>query len=158
MKKCLHLLLDMETICFLISLVDQMKWKIDQLDVRSAFLNGYLEGEIYVKQLLGFVVEGHEDKVLKLQKDLYGLRQAPRVWNSHLDRYFQDNGFVYCPHEYAFYVKSYKNGDMLLICVYIVNLIFSGNNPSLFEDFKKTMSLEFEMTNMGLMTYYLSWK
>ena len=69
----------METIHLLISLAAQMKWKIYQLDVKSAFLNGYLEEEVYVEQPIGFVVKGHKDKVLRLKKALYGLKQAPRA-------------------------------------------------------------------------------
>ena len=71
----------METIHLLISLSAQMKWKIYQLDVKSAFLNGYLEEEVYVEQPIGFVVKGHEDKVLRLKKALYGLKQAPRAYS-----------------------------------------------------------------------------
>ena len=67
----------METIRLVISLATQMKWKIYQLDVKSAFLNGYLEEEVYVEQPIGFVVKGHEDKVLRLKKALYDLKQAP---------------------------------------------------------------------------------
>ena len=58
------------------------------MDVKSAFLNRYLEEELYVEQPIGFVVEGREDKVLKLKKALYGLKQAPIVWNSRVDKYF----------------------------------------------------------------------
>lgn len=62
-----------------------MKWKIHQNDVKSAFLNGYLE-EVYIEQSLDFVVEGHKDKVLKLKRALYGLKQEPRAWNSSIDK------------------------------------------------------------------------
>ena len=62
----------MEKIHLLISLTTQMKWKIHQLDVKSAFSNGYLEEEVYVEQTLGFVVKNHKDKVLRLKKALYG--------------------------------------------------------------------------------------
>ena len=68
----------METIRLLIILAAQIKWKIHQLDVKSAFLNSYLE-EVYVEQLLGFVVKNHEDKVLRYKKALYGLKQTPRA-------------------------------------------------------------------------------
>lgn len=145
----------METIRLLISLAAQMKWKIYQLDVKSAFLNGYLEEEVYVEQPMGFEIAGHEDKVLKLKKALYGLKQAPRAWNSQIDKYFQDNGFTRCLHEYALYVKSYANGSILFVCLYVDDLIFTGNDSSLFEEFKKAMSSEFEMTDIGLMSYYL---
>ena len=78
----------METIHLLIAIAAQMKWRIYQLDVKSAFLNGYLEEEVYVEQPLGFEVKDHEDKVLRLKKALYGLKQAPRAWNSRIDKYF----------------------------------------------------------------------
>jgi len=78
----------MDTICLLISLAAQMKWKIYQLNVNFAFLNGYLEEEVYIEQPSGFVVEGHEDKVLKLKRALYGLKQALRAWNNCIDKYF----------------------------------------------------------------------
>ncbi|KAL0448352.1 UNVERIFIED_CONTAM: Retrovirus-related Pol polyprotein from transposon TNT 1-94 [Sesamum latifolium] len=145
----------METIRLLIALAAQIKWNIYQLDVKSTFLNGYLEEEVYVKQPLGYVINGHEDKVLKLKKGLYGLKQAPRAWNNRIDKYFQGNGFVRCLNEYALYIKIHDNGDILLVCLYVDDLIFTGNNPSLFENFKKEMSLEFDMTDLCLMPYYL---
>ncbi|KAL0410575.1 UNVERIFIED_CONTAM: Retrovirus-related Pol polyprotein from transposon TNT 1-94 [Sesamum latifolium] len=83
-------------------------WKIHQLDVKSAFLNGFLEEEVYVDQPPGYVVKGQEDKVLKLKRALYGLKQAPRAWNSRIDHYFQNKGFIKCPHEHALYVKKNK--------------------------------------------------
>ena len=89
------------------------------------------------------MVKGYEDKVLRLKKALYGLKQAPRVWNSRINKYFQDNGFVCCLYEYALYVKIHNNGGILLVCLYGDDLIFTDNNHSLFEEFKKAMSLEF---------------
>ena len=64
----------LETIQLLISLVAQNQWRIFQMDVKSASLNRYLEEELYVEQPIGYVVEGREDKVLKLKKALYGLK------------------------------------------------------------------------------------
>ena len=145
----------LETIRLIISLAAQNKWKIYQMDVKSAFLNGYLEEEVYVQQPLGYVVKGHEDKVLKLKKALYGLKQAPRAWYSRIDRYFQDHGFIKCPHEYALYVKEDQAGGFMLVCLYVDDLIFTGNNVKMFEEFKKVMAQEFEMTDIGLMSYYL---
>ncbi|KAL0356000.1 UNVERIFIED_CONTAM: Retrovirus-related Pol polyprotein from transposon TNT 1-94 [Sesamum radiatum] len=128
----------LETIRLLIALAAQNRWPIHQMDVKSAFLNGTLEEEVYVKQPEGFSVIGHENKVLKLKKALYGLKQAPRAWYSRLDNYLQKNGFSRCLHEYALYVKKDK-----------------GNNQHMYENFKKVMAQEFEMSDMGLMSYYL---
>ncbi|GKV01270.1 hypothetical protein SLEP1_g13835 [Rubroshorea leprosula] len=145
----------LETIRLIISLAAQNKWKNYQMDIKSAFLNGYLEEEVYVQQPLGYVVKGHEDRVLKLKKALYGLKQAPRAWYSRIDKYFQDHGFTKCPHEHALYVKEDKIGGFMLVCLYVDDLIFTGNNANMFEEFKKAMTQEFEMTDIGLMSYYL---
>ncbi|KAJ7964061.1 Retrovirus-related Pol polyprotein from transposon TNT 1-94 [Quillaja saponaria] len=137
-------------------------WKIYQLDVKSAFLHGFLEEEVYVEQPEGYVIEGQEDKVLKLKKALYGLKQALRAWNNRIDKYFLENGFVRCPHEYALYVKLYvkahEKGDVLFVCLYVDDLIFTRNNLIMFEDFKKAMTYEFEMIDIGLMSYYLGFE
>ena len=98
--------------------------------------------------------KGQEDKVFKLKKALYGLKQAPRAWNSRIDKYLQQNDFTKCPYEHALYVKI-KEGDVLIVCLYVDDLIFTGNNPNMFEEFKKAMTKEFEMTDIGLMAYYL---
>ena len=75
----------LDTIRLLLALAAHQGWKIYQLDVKSAFLNGYLEEEIYVEQSEGFVVKGAEDKVYLLKKALYGLKQDPRAWYSKID-------------------------------------------------------------------------
>lgn len=144
----------LETIRLIISLAAQNKWKIFQMDVKSAFLNGFLEEEVYIEQQLGYVVKGHEEKVLRLKKALYGLKQAPRAWNNRIDKYFQEKGFTKCQYEHALYVKE-KDGDILIVCLYVDDIIFTGSNPSLFEEFKRVMIKEFEMTDIGLMACYL---
>ncbi|XP_073268730.1 uncharacterized protein [Populus alba] len=145
----------LETIRLMISLAAQHRWKIYQLDVKSAFLNGFLEEEIYVEQPLGYIDAENEGKVYKLKKALYGLKQALRAWNTRIDRYFQDNGFEKCPYEHAIYVKKGADGSILFACLYVDDLIFTGNNPTMFEDFKRSMVQEFEMTDIGLMSHFL---
>jgi hypothetical protein len=81
-------------------------------------------------------VKGHRDKVLKLNKTLYGLKQTPKAWYSRIDFYFLKNGFLKCPHEYAIYVKIKENDDTLIVCLYVDDLIFINNNPKMFRDFK----------------------
>ena len=74
-----------DTIRMLLAIAAQKGWKICQLDVKSAFLNGFFEEKIYVEQPEGFFVKRHEDKVYLLKKVLYGLKQAPRAWYSRID-------------------------------------------------------------------------
>ena len=86
------------------------------MDVKSAFLNGLLEEEVYVEQPEGYAVKGQEEKVLRLRKALYGLKQAPRAWNTRIDKYFLENDFTKCMTEYALYVKCSKEIYELSAC------------------------------------------
>jgi hypothetical protein len=103
-------------------------------------------------------MKGDEDKVLKLNKAFYGLKQAPTIRYSRIHGYFLKNEFVKCIHKYVIYVKIKKSGDILILYLYVDGLIFIGNNPKMFEDVKQAMIKEFEMTNISLMTYYLGIK
>lgn len=145
----------METVRLIIAMAAQQRWKLYLMDVKSAFLNGVLEEEVYVNQPQGYIIEGQEDKVLKLKKALYGLKQAPRVWYNCIDEYFQKNGFTKSPYEHALYVKENKDGEVMYACLYVDDLIFTGNNQTIIEEFKKQMTARFEMTDLGLMCYYL---
>lgn len=77
----------LETIGLVLAIAAQNGWEVFQLDVKSAFLNGLLQEEIFVEQPEGFVKKGHEDKVYLLKKALYGLKQALRAWYSRIDDY-----------------------------------------------------------------------
>jgi hypothetical protein len=77
----------LETVRVVVALANHFTWQFVQLDVKSAFLNGKLEEEVYVEQPQGFIVEGKENHVLKLHKALYGLRQAPRAWNMRMNEF-----------------------------------------------------------------------
>ena len=88
-------------------------WDIFQLDVKSAFLHGRLSEDVYVEQPKGYLKKGKEHKVYKLHKALYGLRQAPRAWFSHIESHFISNGFQKCPTEQTLFIK--RNGVKILI-------------------------------------------
>ena len=106
------------------------------MDGKLAFLNGFLMKEVYIKQPMSYEVKGHKDKVLKLNKVLYGLKQTLRACYSHIDGFFLKNGFVKCPYEYAIYVKIKESSNTLIICLYMDDLIFIGNNLKMFKEFK----------------------
>lgn len=114
----------LETIRLIIALAAHNRWKIHQMDVKSAFLNGILDEEVYVEQPLGYVVKGQEEKVLRLKKALYGLKQAPRAWNSKIDKYFQEKKYMNCPCEHALYIKM-QGENILIICLYVDDLVFT---------------------------------
>jgi hypothetical protein len=79
----------METIHLLLAYACSKNVKVYQMDIKSTFLNGELEEEVYIKQPEGFQLSENTDYVCKLKKALYGLKQAPRAWYSRLDRYLQ---------------------------------------------------------------------
>ncbi|KAH9751570.1 hypothetical protein KPL71_014344 [Citrus sinensis] len=117
--------------------------------------------------LLSFLNERTEERTRSLQ-DLYEVirrsvsngcikqkeMRREKLKGTRIDKYFQEKGFTKCPYEHALYVKE-KDGDILIVCLYVDDLVFTGSNPSLFEEFKRVMIKEFEMTDIGLTAYYL---
>lgn len=144
-----------ETIRIVLALAVQLKWKVYQFDVKSAFLNGDLEEEVYVTQPDGYVEKGKENKVYKLKKALYGLKQAPRAWYSKIDSHFRENGFERSKNEPTLYVKKYEKNDLLMVCLYVDDMIYMGSSHSLVCDFKSSMMKKFEMTDLGVLHYFL---
>jgi hypothetical protein len=124
------------------------------MDVKSAFLNGYLKEEVYVRQPVEFIVAGQEGKVLRLRKALYGLRQAPRAWNSKLDDTLKKMNFVQSEHEHTMYRRSHGD-DILLVGVYVDDLVITGSSLTAVEEFKEEMKRTFLMSDLGLLSFYL---
>lgn len=91
----------------------------------------------------------------KLNKALYGLKQAPRAWYSRIEAYFLNVGFQKCPYEYALFTKFEDEGKMLIICLYVDDLIFTGNDSDMLENFKDSMMVEFDKSDLGKMQYFL---
>jgi len=144
----------LDTIILLLAISAQKGWKVFQLDVKSAFLNGVLQEEIYVEQPDGFVIQGAKDKVYLLQKALYGLKQAPKAWYSRIDEHLLNLGFVKSLSKATLYVKL-KDNDVLIVSLYVDDILVTGSNELLVEEFKQEMMNVFEMTDLGLMTYFL---
>lgn len=145
----------METIRILLALGAHKGWPIYQLDVKSAFLNGDLQEEVYVSQPQGFVVQGEEMKVYKLSKALYGLRQAPRAWYSKVHKCFIDLGFERSSNEPTLYTKHQGHAHILLLCIYVDDIVYMGSSQEMLLDFKGTMMKVFEMSDLGLLRYFL---
>jgi Reverse transcriptase (RNA-dependent DNA polymerase) len=124
------------------------------MDVKSAFLNGDLEEEVYVVQPPGFEIKEEEYKVLRLYKDLYGLCQAPRAWNSKLDKSLKGLNFVRCPLEHAVYRRSQEK-ENLIVGFYVNDLIITGECIKDINKFKSQMQNLFSMSDLGILSYYL---
>jgi hypothetical protein len=147
----------LDTIRLVLAIAAQNGWKVFQLDVKFAFLNGILHEEIYVEQPEGFMEQGEEEKVYLLKKALYGLKQAPRAWYSKIDEHLSSLGSQKSMSEATLYVKC-KGDNLLIVSLYVDDLLITGGNAKLVEEFKREMMKIFEMTDLGLMTYFLGMK
>ncbi|GKE15772.1 retrovirus-related pol polyprotein from transposon TNT 1-94 [Tanacetum coccineum] len=125
-----------------------------QMDVKSAFLYGTIEEEVYVTQPPGFKDHDHPDKVYKVVKALYGLHPAPRAWYETLANYLLSNGFKRGKIDQTLFIKKQK-GDILLIQIYVDDIIFGSTNKELCTGFEKLMKDKFQMSSMGELTFFL---
>ena len=144
----------MDTVRMILAVAAHRGWGVYQLDVKSAFLHGKLEEDVYVEQPQGYEVSKEEGMVYKLHKALYGLKQAPRAWFSRIEAYFIKEGFTNSPNEQTLFIKR-VGGNILIVSVYVDDLLFTGNNDELLEEFKSSMKSEFDMTDLGKMRYFL---
>ncbi|GJS88060.1 putative ribonuclease H-like domain-containing protein, partial [Tanacetum coccineum] len=131
-----------------------MGFLVYQMDVKSAFLYGTIEEEVYVTQPPGFKDPDHPDKVYKVVKALYGLHQAPRAWYETLANYLLGNGFKRGKIDQTLFIKKQK-GDILLVQVYVDDIIFGSTNKELCTAFEKLMKDKFQMSSMGELTFFL---
>ncbi|GKB74391.1 putative ribonuclease H-like domain-containing protein [Tanacetum coccineum] len=125
-----------------------------QMDVKSAFLYGTIEEEVYVCQPPIFEDPRFPDKVYKVEKALYGSHQAPRAWYETLSTYLLENGFRRGIIDKTLFIKKDK-GDILLVHVYVDDIIFGSTQKSLCVDFKSLMHKKFQMSSMGELTFFL---
>eukprot|EP00253_Pinus_taeda_P002353 PITA_02353 len=144
----------MSTIRLVLALAAQFNWKVHQMDVKSAFLNGDLQGEVYMMQPPGFKVVSQEQKVCRLVKALYGLKQAPRAWYMKIDQYLTNHGFQRSPSDANLYIK-HTGDDILFLVVYVNDLIITGSSTQLIHGIKQDLCSTFDMTYLALLHYCL---
>nr|GEU31561.1 putative ribonuclease H-like domain-containing protein [Tanacetum cinerariifolium] len=131
-----------------------MGFMVYQMDVKSAFLYGTIEEEVYVCQPLGFKDPGHLDKVYKVVKVLSGLHQAPRAWYETLANYLLENGFQKGMIDQTLLIKRQK-GDILSVQIYVDDIIFGLTNKDLCKAFEKLMKDKFQMSSIRELTFFL---
>ncbi|GJR40926.1 putative ribonuclease H-like domain-containing protein [Tanacetum coccineum] len=131
-----------------------MGFIVYQMDVKSAFLYGTIEKEVYVCQPSGFEDPQFPDKVYKVEKALYGLYQAPRAWYETLSTYLLENRFRRGTIDKTLFIKKDK-GDIVLVQVYVDDIIFGFTKKSLCLEFKQIIHKRFQMSFMGELTFFL---
>ncbi|WVZ52799.1 hypothetical protein U9M48_003821 [Paspalum notatum var. saurae] len=139
----------LEAIRILLAFAASKGFKLQQMDVKSAFLNGFIEEEVYVRQPPGFESAKFPDRVYKLRKALYGLKQAPRAWYARLKSFLLKFGFVMGSVDKTLFLLSRG------VQIDVDDIIFGGSSHALVSSFAEQMSREFEMSLMGELQFFL---
>ena len=132
----------------LLSIVAMHDLELEQLDVKTAFLHGELEEDIYMEQPEGFVIPGKEKLVCKLKKSLYGLKQSPRQWYKRFDTFMLSQGFKRSNYDSCVYLKT-VNGSTIYLLLYVDDMLIAAKSMSEINELKKQLSNEFEMKDLG---------
>ncbi|KAK0571634.1 hypothetical protein LWI29_019229 [Acer saccharum] len=124
------------------------------MDVKSAFLNGFLQEEVFVEQPKGFVDAHHLNHVYRLKKALYGLKQAPRAWYEHLTQFLVDNNYTRGSVDKTLFIKR-DNDELFIAQIYVDDTVFGSINNTKVQQFVDVMSHEFEMSLVGELSYFI---
>ena len=144
----------LEAVRVLLAFACMSGFKLFQMDVKSAFLNGIVNEEIYVSQPLGFEDHKHPEYVYKLKKALYGLKQALHQWNERLSLFLLSHEYERGKVDKTLFIKKVGT-DIILVQIYVDDIVFGSSNVKLCEDFVKAMQGEFEMSMMGELSFFL---
>ena len=132
-------------------------YEIWQMDVKTAFLNGFLKEELYMMQPEGFVDPENADKVCKLQRSIYGLVQASRSWNLRFDEVIKAFGFIQVYNEACIY-KKVSGSSIAFLILYVDDILLIGNNIEFLDSVKGYLNKSFSMKDLGEASFILGIK
>jgi hypothetical protein len=132
----------LEAIRILLTFAASKEFKLYQMDVKSAFLNGVTHEEVYVKQLLGFKNPKYPNRVYNLSKALYELKQASQAWYAWLKTFLLDHGYVMRSVDKTLFTLKHDN-NFLLVQIYVDDITFGGSSHVLVSGFQEMMDKEF---------------
>ncbi|GKE81863.1 retrovirus-related pol polyprotein from transposon TNT 1-94, partial [Tanacetum coccineum] len=144
----------LESIRILLAYACALDFKLFQMDVKSAFLNGFINEEVYVAQPLGFIDFSKPNHVYRLKKVLYGLKQAPKAWYDRLKVFLIKHNYTMGMVDNTLFTKM-KNSNLIIVQIYVDDIIFGSTCQELCDDFAKIMHYEFEMSMMGELNFFL---
>lgn len=142
------------TLRSIVALAGHQGWQIFHLDVKTAFLNGVIEEEIYVAPPPGFDNLPHSNYACRLKKALYGLKQAPRAWYKKVDSYLLSKGLLKSQADYNLYFFEDK-GKITLLILYVDDVYLTGDNTEHIATIRSEIQEAFEMSDLGLLSYSL---
>jgi hypothetical protein len=144
----------LEAIRILLAFSVAKGFKLYQMDVKNALLNGFLEEEVYVKQPQGFESAEFPHRVHRLRKALNGLKQAPHAWYGRLRGFLFSKGFEMGKVDKTLFLLR-QGDDILIVQVYVDDIVFGGSSHSLVARFAEDMSKQFEMSMIGELQFFL---
>ncbi|GKB25997.1 putative ribonuclease H-like domain-containing protein, partial [Tanacetum coccineum] len=142
-----------EAIRIFLAFASYMGFIVYLMDVKSIFLYGKIDEEVYVSQPPGFLDPKYPQKVYKVVKALYGLHQAPRAWYATLSTFLLQNGYRRGTIDKTIFIKKDKH-DIILVQVYVDDIIFGSTKKSWCDEFKAIMKSRFQMSSMGELTFF----
>ena len=145
----------LNTIRVLLSLAVNCDWKLHQLDVKNAFLNGKLEEEVYMQLPPGLKSIEGSNKVCKLNKSLYGLKQSPRAWFERFTKVILQNGYKQSLADHTLFIKVTSTNKKAILIVYVDDIILTGDDEEEISNLKKLLNREFETKDLGKLRYFL---
>ncbi|GJX81693.1 retrovirus-related pol polyprotein from transposon TNT 1-94 [Tanacetum coccineum] len=144
----------LESIRILLAIACANDFKLYQMDVKSAFLNGFINEEVYVAQPPRFIDFQKPNYVYRLKKALYGLKQAPKTWYDRLKAFLIKHEYSMRMVENTLFTKKSKS-HLIIVQIYVDDIIFGSTSQNLCDDFAKIMHDEFEMSMMGELNFFL---
>ena len=143
-----------DSLRIVLALVAHYDLELHQMDVKTTFLNGELEEEIYMDQPEGFVATGTENLVCRLRKSIYGLKQASRQWYIKFNDTILSYGFVEIIVDRCIYMKV-SGSKFAILVLYVDDILIAANDMGMLSDVKKYLSSNFEMKDMGEASYVI---
>ncbi|GJR97572.1 retrovirus-related pol polyprotein from transposon TNT 1-94 [Tanacetum coccineum] len=144
----------LESIRILLAYACALDFKLFQMDVKSAFLNGFINEEVYVAQPPGFIGFAKPNHVYRLKKALYELKQAPKAWYDRLKAFLIKHDYTMGMVDNTLFTKK-KDPNLIIIQIYVDDIIFRSTCQEMCDDFGKIMHDEFEMSMMGELNFFL---
>ena len=139
----------MTSIRTILSLVAVEDLHIEQSYVKTTFLHGNLEEQIYMQQPQGYEVKGKENLVCRLKKRLYGLKKAPRQWYFKFDKFMIEQGYIRCHSNHCVYLKRLENGSYIILLLYVDDMLVAGSNMQDINVLKNKLANSFVMKDLG---------
>ena len=144
----------MGTVRTLVSIAANEGWKLHQLDVKNAFLHGDLLEEVYMEIPPGFGTKQTVDKVCRLRKSLYGLKQSPRAWFDRFRRAMVNMGYQQINADHTVFFRQH-GGHITMLAVYVDDMIITGDDEGEIAQLKAKLGKEFEVKDLGQLRYFL---